>query len=727
MASVAPEGPTTLRIRVPKPSRRGIRDEYKRFTASPPTLTMDEECRRRSFHLLIHQRFLQAYARKPWQHLLCYHQIGSGKTGTGFVMAESFLSQEEDMQKRRRKVLVLFPARLRSNWQDECPKFTNPAHHSQYTYWSTGGLTKDSKAKNLKTWARDLTQNTMIIIDEAHNLLSSYDIRTWEALVKSDTHTFALTKKNTEKPVKGRLSMLLQALTRWAHPTAKFVLLTATPLFDNITSLHNLVQAFNPYSRAEAQTLRTLVEQLRGKVSFFPGSNPAGYPTEKSVVHDVPMSELQRQAFARLGRENHDHENEAFMSTSRQIALCVKGSTWDDPTSMCPKIQACLQELGPPGKHVIYSNFVKFGTQIVKKRLLAARWVCFNDLTQTQKKTAKMDHRNIFAMWGDDTAANLSVLKRIFNHTDNIRGDWIKVMVGGPQMKEGVSFLHVQHMHVLDLAWNVATRDQIKGRAIRHCSHAAITNQPQLTRTVTVHYYHLTDTDKETVDDKLNKIMKTKHAAVLKGEKALKEVALDFHLFRALHAPPVQRQQSQLELDDEPVKRSVPARISKKLQNPYNHCEKNKEPTLDQMGWKQCTPIRPCPPEKEKHFDMQAHVMLCQDKKKCPSGYRKNQSERWGVRCKKGAHVMVYNRKWVDVEKPDIATHTAKTFNDQDAQRKKKGKEKGKVKKPNRAYVQLYNRALLASRGWPVPKVPGPKVQGPKVPDPQVPNRLEGT
>ena len=47
----------------------------------------------------------------------------------------------------------------------------------------------------------------------------------------------------------------------------------------------------------------------------------------------------------------------------------------------------------------------------------------------------------------------------------------IKVLIGSPSIKEGISFKHIQHIHLIDPVWNIAGKKQIEGRAIRFCSH----------------------------------------------------------------------------------------------------------------------------------------------------------------------------------------------------------------------------------------------------------------
>jgi superfamily II DNA or RNA helicase len=63
------------------------------------------------------------------------------------------------------------------------------------------------------------------------------------------------------------------------------------------------------------------------------------------------------------------------------------------------------------------------------------------------------------------------MIKDLFNRFKNYDGSQIKVILGSPSIKEGVSLLRVKSVHILDPYWNTSRLDQVIGRAIRYCSH----------------------------------------------------------------------------------------------------------------------------------------------------------------------------------------------------------------------------------------------------------------
>jgi hypothetical protein len=166
------------------------------------------------------------------------------------------------------KVKVILPARLKTNFFDELispcgmEAYISTADFIAYYSASTSTSAKtrirskfmaaitskyeimsfekfkllatQNKAR-LKQWMHEFTKNSMIIVDEVHNLLSDkYNKKVFFDLV--DNGKF-------EKSGKGMSTILFKALNLFANPSpsTKMVYLTATPMFDNIKQIKELV------------------------------------------------------------------------------------------------------------------------------------------------------------------------------------------------------------------------------------------------------------------------------------------------------------------------------------------------------------------------------------------------------------------------------------------------------------------------------------------------------
>ena len=225
--------------------------DFKQFVQPKDTRTMDQICITTDFKLQAQQLFLKEYVKGKWDRLLLYHQIGSGKTCTSIVMAEEVRKINPDI-----KVKILLPARLRTNYIDElispCGMEKYISHSDFQVYMSNDASlytklrlkTKFMKAieknydilsfdkfkilakkhiENLQDWIKDFTTNSLIIIDEAHNLMSD----TYDKKASIDS------LKNKKIP-KGFNTLLMRFMSQYADPSCKMVFMTATPIFDNI-------------------------------------------------------------------------------------------------------------------------------------------------------------------------------------------------------------------------------------------------------------------------------------------------------------------------------------------------------------------------------------------------------------------------------------------------------------------------------------------------------------
>ena len=192
--------------------------------------------------------------------------------------------------------------------------------------------------------------------------------------------------------------------------------------------------------------------------------------------------------------------------------------------------------MGQPGKHVVYSNFIKYCLELIADYLKSKGW---NDYIKDGSKKNKT-----FVLWDSSLPdKDKSRVKNALNSIDNMDGSKIKVILGSPSIKEGISFKHVQHMHQIDPVWNSSAKDQIEGRCIRYKSHEDIPlGHKTLERNVTIWNYIATarpDGDVEqTCDQKIyDEIIPEKRFIISKIESALKKVAFDYFLFGTTKKP----------------------------------------------------------------------------------------------------------------------------------------------------------------------------------------------
>jgi hypothetical protein len=261
---------------------------------------------------------------------------------------------------------------------------------------------------------------------------------------------------------------------------------------------------------------------------------------------------------------------DAYYANNRQLSLMcaphdmIKKNIFEyaiNNINICaPKIKACIDELKKTGKHVIYSSFVEHGVNIVAGLLEKKGWKNLKDVDDSNKYKYK-----VFAIWDGKTEdVQKQNIKNIVNNINNINGKFLRVVIGSPSIREGISFKHMQHIHILDPVWNYSAMTQIEGRVIRFCSHVDISpNHSSLKRNVVIHQYVLMPRENGNLNNTVDmliydKIIPKKKNAVIACENALKKVAIDYFLFRRLYENVIKRTpihtpaSSDIELNDNP-------------------------------------------------------------------------------------------------------------------------------------------------------------------------------
>ena len=106
-----------------------------------------------------------------------------------------------------------------------------------------------------------------------------------------------------------------------------------------------------------------------------------------------------------------------------------------------------------------------------------------------------------------------AIIKK-FNDPDNIKGDKLKIIIGSSVLKEGVSFLKIRQLHIMEPWHNKSRLQQVIGRGLRHCSHKSLAPKD---RNIEIYLYAsiLDDkykfsekSDKKTIVNKMNEIFK---------------------------------------------------------------------------------------------------------------------------------------------------------------------------------------------------------------------------
>lgn len=537
-----------------------INKKYAKYKIPKKQKTLKQICFPKEYEFQIPQKFLADFINPhtPYKGILIYHRIGAGKTCTAINIAEKF--------KKLKRILVIVPAFLKGSFRSE---LRSPCTGEKYLTNKERDLLKklypsEPAYKEIikKSDARidkyytihsynkfvDLLRNgelnlrnTLLIIDEIHNMISETGIY-YETLYE--------TIENAPKDT-------------------RLIIMSATPIFDKPTEIpltmnlllknkmpigQEFVDTFIDITHNSkglvftAKNMDLFKKYIRGYISYYRGAPPYTFPRMELFFVRCKMSDLQQKVYRKvIAKEiktnisdyiTADISNSFFIGTrmisnivypNKQIGEKGYDSLEDDDLSIAnikeysPKFLKILRKIKKcEGTVFVYSNFKEYGGLKPFIRLLEHHHF------RNYENHGAGNKR--FAVWsGDENLAYKEEIKAVFNNKNNEDGSQIKIIVGSPSVKEGVSFLRVQQVHIMEPYWNMSRLHQVMGRAIRFCSHKDLPYDRQLVKV----YIYLAVYPKigKTIDERIMKMAINKQLISSAFEKAMKEAAIDCELF----------------------------------------------------------------------------------------------------------------------------------------------------------------------------------------------------
>jgi len=497
---------------------------YKDLYVDKSNKSMEQICSLSKWSYQKHQLFVQRWFKNSKnKKLLLFHGLGSGKTCSSIIVAKSLL------KKNVKKVFVVTPASLKQNYINEllgpCGGFKSiPKNIHVLSY---------TKFINYVNNNKHSLNNSLVIIDEVQNIISSTG-STYQKF-----YNLLVTKKSKD---------------------IRIILLSGTPIFDKLSELAltiNLLNTKDPlpvknfYDKYVSNNTiinqDDLVSKIKPYISAFKGISPNAYATKKEHFILCPFSSFQEKSYMNSIEEtnlnifnnfstafligprmasNIAYPDNSFGSSGRSNFTDKKLSKYFTPNKILKystKFHHCFNNiLKASGPVFVYSNFVAAGGIndfiLLLKNYGAVEW------PQIDKKAPFS-----FGVFRSGFDKENKLLVDMFNNILNSDGSFIKVIIGSPAMKEGISLKNTRQVHILDPYWNNSRTSQIIGRAIRFCSHISLSPKQ---RFVDVFHYVSTLKSKNTsVDQKIIKISNDKFNLTSQLENILYKAAIDCSLF----------------------------------------------------------------------------------------------------------------------------------------------------------------------------------------------------
>lgn len=478
--------------------------------------------------LLRHQKIVSRFmnGNTDYKSLLLYHGLGTGKTCSSIAISEKLHAT-----KSIRKTLVITRGgAIEKQYIDQlvnvCVEPKNKYKHQQHNqlnkriqqirskklygrfYEFTTYIKFAKRINKLKTQSKNnqdfiekinlLFDRYLFIIDEAHNIRPNFD-KTVNVYTLFHTLFHTINDK-------------------------RLLLLTGTPIKDSIVEISYLMNLILPidkqipvgnqfvatYVNPDTQELYNnkldvLKKQLIGYVSFFRSNfediqkkfvGETGIGT-LSFFKIVPsyMSLLQTNSYTKALLD--DKQKKGIFSHSRQASLMVDDhGNWGGKIdiknilnhlktlqSVEEKIQYIAQFstkyatlltniLDHPNDNIfIYNTFVKGSGLILFTKLMDA--VGFYRTNNGLEKTKNNKRYAVITNELSNPIKTMNIINT-FNSPNNVKGEYIRIIIGSRITSEGLTFKNVKHIHILTPFWNFTEIEQAIARTIRLYSHQAL-------------------------------------------------------------------------------------------------------------------------------------------------------------------------------------------------------------------------------------------------------------
>ena len=377
-----------------------------------------------------HQKAVLQYMDKH-RGLIVYHKVGSGKTLTAISVSQCYLDKNPT-----HRVMVIAPAGLIHNFKDEMTKsyvnLKSPERYEFYSYQKFTSLVKKNK--------KPMCQNTLVIIDEGHNL----------------------------KNPKGINAKNVLSCTEKAN---KVLILTGTPLYNSkndIFTLYNMIR-----DKGTPEIPKSAYDNsfpvLKCKISYHDTANDPNFPKRIDTDQPIIMTPAYKAKYLQVVESayNGDIENAFVRNMFGKKNLGVfynalrRAVNNLDNSAANRKLDWLVDKLKSFPSHekvIVFSNFLDAGLRLVTSKLPSTI-----PYAVIEGKVSMNNRRQIVDDFNKGKYQVLFISK-----------------AGG----EGLDMKGVRHVILMEPTWNEASNEQVIGRAIRYKSHVDL---PANQQNVTVH------------------------------------------------------------------------------------------------------------------------------------------------------------------------------------------------------------------------------------------------
>lgn len=245
----------------------------------------------------------------------------------------------------------------------------------------------------------------------------------------------------------------------------------------------------------------------------------------ENVCYDGGWPETNEAAFRR-----------AFKPVGARFAYADPKKRYLSPARVdehAPKIGAVVRLVSSAkGTCFVYSHFKWSGVYAAAVALEEAGFVPYKGdtlLVDAPAAGSRTAPRYIVITNDDESDESASVTDKVAALNDPSQR--IKAILGTDTASQGLDFKQIREVHVLEPWWNMSKMRQVTGRGIRRCSHASLS--PAMNNTTVYFHCTVTGDDRETHDQRVYRTAFLKNAAIERVEAVIGDVAVDCGLYPA--------------------------------------------------------------------------------------------------------------------------------------------------------------------------------------------------
>ena len=534
---------------------------YDKYKINEDNGTIESYCKPKEFKLQLPQLFVSEFInpKTNYDGILIYHKIGSGKTCASIQIAEKW--------KKFRKIIVVLPASLKGNYRNELRSLCGGNNYLKPNERNTLAKLEPSDEKY-----KEIINNSDKRIDKYYDI---YSYNKFIELCQDDN-----IKLNNKLLIIDEIQNMISYSGTYYNElkykidnsrNLRLVLLSATPMFDkpneialtiNLLKKKDFIPIESKFEKTfisnkisnnkviqKIKNLSLFKNLIKGFISYYAGAPSYTYPKLKIKYVKCNMSRFQLNAyktvldneykkFSKLKKiMNVDNLPNNFYIGVRFVSNIVfpnrrtdeKGYNSFDSREIIKNLEKysikfykILNKIKKKGKSFIYSSFKEYaGIKSLVKVL---------EINGYKNYVYHGSGKKRFAIWsGDEDHYIKEEIREVYNRKDNLYGDKLKLILGSPSIKEGVSLKAVKSVHIIEPYWNLSRLDQVIGRASRYCSHIDFEDEED--REVDVYIYlSVSEKLEESIDQYIKNLSDNKNKIIKDFEKAIKESSIDCSL-----------------------------------------------------------------------------------------------------------------------------------------------------------------------------------------------------